>query len=336
MKAGPRELEKGELLFREGDPSDAAYVIKSGRLSITKSKGNSEIVLAELGPGSMLGEMAFFDNKPRSAGAKATTKSVVIALPFKALNAQFKTFPEWLKVMVKTINQHLRDANQRIKNAEKAPSEDDAVFDPYTITRLISILTLVAHRFGTHSEEGWEVPTGTLRRHTIQIFQQPTNKMVKLNEVLSAMGYVELTDLGEGRQKLVVKDLDLLSNFAMFYNEYLFKEESKRTTIEERELPILRALKFYANKSIANGEQIRDDGKVSVSLTDMQNDSMKDLNYLVKVEAVDTLIDKGICSEKLSGPKGITMDVNVEEITPLIDYWSIVYTLLNYAPTPGS
>src|SRR5690242_10564889 len=105
--AGPRKIEKGHYLFRENDPSDAMFVIKGGKIAITKSKGASEIILAELGPGQMLGEMAFFDNRPRSASAKAMQESEVIALPFKSLYAQFKTFPEWLKAMVKTVNSNL-------------------------------------------------------------------------------------------------------------------------------------------------------------------------------------------------------------------------------------
>jgi CRP/FNR family cyclic AMP-dependent transcriptional regulator len=78
---GVKTLKKGEILFREGDPSDAMYVIKKGRIAITKAKGTKEIVLAELVPGEMLGEMAFFDDKPRSAGAKASVDAEVIALP---------------------------------------------------------------------------------------------------------------------------------------------------------------------------------------------------------------------------------------------------------------
>lgn len=328
MKAGPRELKKDETLFREGDASDSAYVVKSGRLAITKAKGSSEIILAELGPGSMLGEMAFFDNKPRSASAKAMVDSVVISLPFVALNAQFKTFPEWLKVMVKTINEHLRDANKRIKNLEQAQSDNERVFNPHVITRLMAILTLVASKFGEKEEGGWNVPTGTLRRYTIQIFQQPTNKMQKLNEVLAKMGHVELLDLGEGRQKLVVKNLDLLSNFVTFYNDYLFKEESKRVTVEENELPTLKALLFYGRRE-QKGKGMAEEA-VTVSLTEMQNSSMKDLNNLVRVEAVDPLIEKKLCGDKMSAEGQIVAKVNLKEIAPLIEYWSIIYQLLNY------
>jgi CRP-like cAMP-binding protein len=188
MAGQVKKLAKGEILFREGDASDAMYVIKSGRIAITKTKGSGEIVLAEKKNGEMLGEMAFFDSKPRSAGAKAIQDTEVIALPFSALYAQFKTFPEWLKAMVKTANSHLREANVRIKNLEQAQSETEEMFPPHLTTRLCAIISLIGFKCGEKSEEGLVVPQSVLRNYCIQIFQQPTHKLDKIMEVLSALG----------------------------------------------------------------------------------------------------------------------------------------------------
>jgi CRP/FNR family cyclic AMP-dependent transcriptional regulator len=84
-----RQLKQGELLFKEGDPSDSMYVVKKGRVSVFKLKGTQEVELAEVGPGQMIGEMAFFDRKPRSASIKATSDTEIIELPFNALQAQY-------------------------------------------------------------------------------------------------------------------------------------------------------------------------------------------------------------------------------------------------------
>src|ERR1700733_10564890 len=148
MSNAVKKLKEGDVLFREGDASDAIYVIKTGRIAITKAKGNGEIILAEIKSGEMLGEMAFFDNKPRSAGAKALQDTEIIALPFTSLYAQFKTFPEWLKAVVKTVNSHLRDANVRIKNLETATNDSDEMFPPHMITRLTAVISLVGMKCG--------------------------------------------------------------------------------------------------------------------------------------------------------------------------------------------
>jgi CRP/FNR family cyclic AMP-dependent transcriptional regulator len=326
MAGGVRQIKKGEILFREGDPSDAMYVIKKGSIAITKAKGSSEIILAELKPGEMLGEMAFFDNKPRSASAKANQDSEVISLPFSSLHAQFKTFPEWLKAMVKTVNSHLRDANQTIKNLQTASKDDQEMFPPHTITCLCAIISLVGYKSGEKTSDGILIPSSVLRNYTIQIFKQPTFKMDRMMEMLSGMGYMRVEDLGEGRRKLTILKHSELTGFVDWYNEYLFKEESKRVTIEEKEMPCLKALIFYGNKATKDEK-----GRVVVNLTEIQNNSMKDLSQVIDVNAPNSLIEKGLCEEKQTKEGHLTMGLNIDEISRITPYWQLVFTLQKVA-----
>jgi CRP/FNR family transcriptional regulator, cyclic AMP receptor protein len=317
--SGPKNLKKGDVLFREGDPSEAMYVIKSGKIAITKAKGSSDIQLAELGPGDMLGEMAFFDNKPRSAGAKAIADTVVIELPFKALNAQFKTFPEWLKAIMRTVNTHLRNANQKIKNLEKTSEDDASFFTPHLVTRLAAILALVGNRFGEKTPEGLVVPPNRLRNYTIQIFQQPTAKMTKFQEILQGLGHMKIEDLGEGRQKLTLLNPDIIMGFVDFYNEWIFKAEDKRVTVEEKELKPLRALVHFGRQTPPDAK-----GVVKVNLTKMQNDSMKELGYLFSPDDVNGLAEKKITSEKMSGDGALFLAFNFTEVEMISNYWEII------------
>src|SRR5580704_9516417 len=206
-----KKLNKGDVLFKEGDASDAIYVIKTGRIAITKAKGSGEIVLAEKKNGEMLGEMAFFDNKPRSAGAKAIQETEVITLPFTSLYAQFKTFPEWLKAVVKTVNSHLRDANIRIKNLETATNDSDEMFPQHMITRLTAIISLVGFKCGEKQADGsLLISQFTLRNYCIQIFQQPTNRLDKMMDVLQGLGLMKIEDLTEGKKRITLLKPKLL------------------------------------------------------------------------------------------------------------------------------
>ncbi len=323
MAGGVKKLGKNEMLFREGDPSDAMYVIKSGRIAITKAKGAGEIVLAEKAGGEMLGEMGFFDSKPRSAGAKAVQESEVIALPFASLHAQFKTFPEWLKAMVKTINTHLREANMRIKNLEAASSGEEEMFPPHMITRLCAIISLIGFKAGEKVDNGLVISYFTLRDYCIQIFQAPTNKLDKMMDVLSALNIMKVEDLGEGKKRITILNHKLLSDFTDWYNKYLFTEQSKRITIEEKEMPTLRALNFYGKKQTPD-----DKGMVKVSLTEMQNSSMKDLNHLFSVNDADPLAEKGLVQEKQSEQGGaLSMKFKLSDIESVLPFWEIIYTL---------
>lgn len=321
--SGIKKLTKGDFIFREGDSSDAMYVIKTGRIAVTKAKGSGEIILAEKAPGEMLGEMAFFDNKPRSAGAKALADSEVIVLPFAALHAQFKTFPEWLKAMVKTINVALRETNVRLKNLETAANENDEMFPPPMITRLCAIISLIGFKAGEKTETGTVIPYSVLRDYTIQIFQAPTNKLDKLMEVLQALQIMKVEDLGEGRKRITILNHQLLTGFTDWYNKYLFTEQSKRVTVDEKELPVMRALVFYGKKATPD-----DKGIIKVSLTEMQNNSMRDLNTLFSVNDADSLVEKNLVQEKQSEDGGVlTMKFKLEDILNVLPYWEIIYTL---------
>jgi CRP-like cAMP-binding protein len=317
---GPRKLNKGDVLFREGDASDAMYVIKSGKIAIMKVKGSSEIQLAELGPGDMLGEMAFFDNKPRSAGAKAATNAEVIELPFKALNAQFKTFPEWLKAIMRTVNTHLRNANTKIKNLEKTSEDEATFFTPHLVTRLSAILGLVAHRYGEKTPEGTIVPPNRLRNYTIQIFQQPTSKMTRFQEVLQGLGHMKIEDLGEGKQKLTLFKPEMIMAFADFYNEWVFKSEEKRTSIDDKEMKPMRALVHFGRKATPD-----DKGFVKLNLTQMQNESMRELGYLFSPDEVNSLAEKKVTGDVGSGDGGLFVSFNLADLETMHAHWEIIH-----------
>lgn len=320
--SGSKKIEKDHYLFREGDPPDAMYVIKSGKLAVVKTKTNSEIILAEIGPGAMVGEMAFFDGKPRSASVKALKDSEVIALPYKSLHAQFANFPEWCKAIMRTVNDHLRNANQRLKQLEKADNEDSELFPPHTITKLMSILNLVGAKYGKASEEGLLVPGGILRNYTIQVFQEATHKMQKLMNALMELKLMKVEDIGEGKQKLVIFKPELLFGFVEWYNDWLFKQEKDRVTIKEDELKVLNGVLFYAQKLPKN-----DKGITKLSLTDIQNNSMRDLGFLIKVDDFNSLIEKKLLSDKMMEEAGLFSNVQVEELEKSSPYWGIIYGL---------
>ncbi len=75
-------LKSGENLFRQGDPADAAYIVVSGRLrAAVENAENGEQLLAEMGPGEMVGEMALLTGGSRSATVYAVRDAGLARLP---------------------------------------------------------------------------------------------------------------------------------------------------------------------------------------------------------------------------------------------------------------
>lgn len=72
------EFQAGEVIFRQGYPSDNAYIIITGEVEIYREllEGGTEHV-ATLTQGQMFGELGVLEDAPRSASARAITRVVL-------------------------------------------------------------------------------------------------------------------------------------------------------------------------------------------------------------------------------------------------------------------
>lgn len=318
-----KKVQKDNYLFRDGDAPDAMYIIKSGAFAVTKAKGNSEIVLAELSPGAMVGEMALFDLKPRSANIRATKDSEVIALPYDSLTKQLDQLPVWVRAIMKTMNEHIREANKKIKLLENA-NPDEERFPPHIVNKYISILNLVGHKYGKPEENGGVSFTSVLlRNYTIQIFQEATNKMQSIVNVLSDLNYIVQEERGDGTQKIVNPRPQELFSFVDWYNEWLFKQDKDRLpALNESEVKNLNGILLFARRSEPNPKGFR-----KVSLNEVQNESMKETGNLIRLDDVNPLIEKRYLGEKIMDEQGVYLMVSLEDVEPLARNWNIVNSL---------
>jgi CRP-like cAMP-binding protein len=77
-----KTYQADEVVFHEGEPGRALFIIESGEVAIIKSRSpapgqTEEAILARLGPGGFFGEMALLEELPRSATAKTMRDSVL-------------------------------------------------------------------------------------------------------------------------------------------------------------------------------------------------------------------------------------------------------------------
>lgn len=75
-----KTLMPGQVLFREGDPPDSAYLIESGGIEVRARQRGKDVVLSLLGPGDLVGEMAVIDDSPRTATATAIGEAVLFPI----------------------------------------------------------------------------------------------------------------------------------------------------------------------------------------------------------------------------------------------------------------
>ncbi len=76
------DLKQGDVLFRQGDPSDALYVVLDGFLHVRLEAGQGRDAarsLVEMGPGQSVGELSLVDGGPRSATVTVVTPHAALA-----------------------------------------------------------------------------------------------------------------------------------------------------------------------------------------------------------------------------------------------------------------
>jgi CRP-like cAMP-binding protein/SAM-dependent methyltransferase len=78
LRAGePMELAAGEYLIRRGDPGGDIFLVEEGKFEVVDRRPTAKVVLAVVPPGSVIGEVGFLDNSPRSADVRAVERCVV-------------------------------------------------------------------------------------------------------------------------------------------------------------------------------------------------------------------------------------------------------------------
>ena len=94
-----KTIAVGEYIFREGDAGDEAYLIRSGEVEISRMAGDRDVPIAQVGEGSVIGEMALIDSEPRMASARAIKKTVLTVVPKEDLKMRLKRLEEFDPVM---------------------------------------------------------------------------------------------------------------------------------------------------------------------------------------------------------------------------------------------
>jgi CRP-like cAMP-binding protein/thioredoxin reductase/Pyruvate/2-oxoacid:ferredoxin oxidoreductase delta subunit len=78
--ASIKSFATNDVLFKEGDPGDDLYLIRSGSVTVSRELADHEVVLAYLPAGNYVGEMALLSGAPRSATVRAAVPTEVIRL----------------------------------------------------------------------------------------------------------------------------------------------------------------------------------------------------------------------------------------------------------------
>ena len=104
----------GTHLFREGEDSVACYIVTTGEVELYRGADHSRTIVARLGPGSVVGDIALFQQRPYLSSAKARTRVRAIRLERDVLVPLLLSRPVLsMRWLVNGLSQ-LEDTQQRL------------------------------------------------------------------------------------------------------------------------------------------------------------------------------------------------------------------------------
>jgi CRP/FNR family transcriptional regulator, cyclic AMP receptor protein len=115
-------LKKGQTLFEIGAVGDGCYWLEEGVLKVSiASPQGTERILAILGPGSIVGELALIDGLPRSGTVQALRDSRLTFVARSVFLECLRDYPEMTGHLVETLIVRLRQADEEVAAASFLP-----------------------------------------------------------------------------------------------------------------------------------------------------------------------------------------------------------------------
>jgi CRP/FNR family transcriptional regulator, cyclic AMP receptor protein len=193
-------MERGDVLFQEGDNGDTLYVIGEGKIKLGRTSSDGrENLIAILGPGEMFGELSLFDPGPRTMTATAVAETQLMELGNESLTGLLSGRPEVAKALLAALAQRLRRTNEHLA---------DLVFTDVP-GRVAKALLDLAARFGRPVDDGLLVSHDLTQEELAQLVGASRETVNKALADFAGRGWLKL----EARAVLLL-DVDRLKRRA--------------------------------------------------------------------------------------------------------------------------
>src|ERR671924_1284567 len=113
--AVPRNWDRGQVIFREGDVGDTCYLIRSGAVVLTREHQDGRMVaLAELRAGMLFGELAMFRGETRSATAEVVEPASALAFLARDIQRLISRSPDLASALLASLAERVSRTNERL------------------------------------------------------------------------------------------------------------------------------------------------------------------------------------------------------------------------------
>lgn len=109
-----RVYADGEVVFCQGEVGDCMYVIEDGTVEIVAEREGRETVLRTAGSGELIGEMAIFEHRPRSATVRARGTARVLTLDKRNFMRRISEDPTLAFRIIESMARRVRELSDKV------------------------------------------------------------------------------------------------------------------------------------------------------------------------------------------------------------------------------
>ncbi len=175
---------KGTVLMHQGELGRCAYFVLQGRLLVEKENDGEKIVLGEIGPRDLVGEIAIIDDAPRSATVTVVEDAILLQLDKVRIKTIIRKSPEIGDVIMKLLCHKLRQNHDLMRKAS-------ALESPESWRKICATLRLCA--------QGYEKPQEVFYSFLEHVHLFIGTSTARLREILVRLGEAQVIEC-EGNQ----------------------------------------------------------------------------------------------------------------------------------------
>ena len=110
-------FDDGKIVFRQGDPGDAAYLIIDGEADIVLEGAAGPVTVAILGANELVGEMAILTGEPRNATVRAKGRMTALRIAKDPFMRMVREFPSMAVSIMQELAHRVNDTNNQLRIA---------------------------------------------------------------------------------------------------------------------------------------------------------------------------------------------------------------------------
>lgn len=256
-----KALKAGTVVFKAGDKADGMYLVRKGELVVYLEQAGKEVILARIPDGGMVGEMALFDQMPRSASVKASKDTEITHITTDDFSKLMKQIPKWFVGLMSALSGRLRTTNERLKSLETntpnaappagvapPPAQTGTALPFQGTMRIIHIMELLWHREGSKDGKEWIVQRKLIEDELAGVFGESLANVNALLEILCGDGIIVAKVDSYKNNILAMPNRGSLRTFATFLTNFV-KSNPKIKTIPETLMTMSRVVVKMASKA---------------------------------------------------------------------------------------